>query len=120
MEHLSTGRSIWQKPPGLVSTRESINRDGPTQSSSLHTVEGDKAPVVHVKSMMGKAVWVLPASGKGKPLRGTVFAQRPGSTWWVMQKDGCVQCVPQGNLMSGNAVSNFMYIYAYRCVCNAF
>lgn len=36
------------------------------QSSSLHTVEGDKVPVVHIKSMLGKAVQVLPASGKGK------------------------------------------------------
>ena len=26
----------------LVNTRGSINRDGPTQFSSLHTVEGDK------------------------------------------------------------------------------
>ena len=57
----------------LVNARGSINRDGP--ASSLHTVKGDKVPVVHVKNMLGKAVWVLPASGKGKPLRGTVFAQ---------------------------------------------
>ena len=85
----------------LVNTRGSISRDGPTQSSSLHIVEGDKVPVVHVKNMLGKAVWVFPASGKGKPLRGTVFAQGPGSTWWVMQKNGDVQCVPQGNLMLG-------------------
>ena len=83
----------------LVNTRGSINRDGPTQSSSLHT--GDKVLVVHVKNMLGKAVWVLPASGKGRPLRGTVFAQGPGSTLWVMQKDEGVQCVPQGNLMLG-------------------
>ena len=86
--------AIW-----LVITRESINRDGPAKS--LHTVKGDKVPVIHVKNMLGKAVWVLPFSGKDKPLRGTVFAQGPGSTWWVMQKDGDVQCVPQGNLMLG-------------------
>ena len=85
----------------LVSARGSISQDGPAQSSSLRTVEGDKVPVVHVKSMLGKAAWVLPASGKGKPLCGTVFAQRPGSTLLVMQKDGDVQCVPQGNLMLG-------------------
>ena len=85
----------------LVNTRGSISRDGPTHSSSLHTVEGDKVPVVHVKSMLGKAVWVLPASGMSKPLRGTVFAQGPGSTWWVMQKNGDVQCGPQGNLLLG-------------------
>ena len=85
----------------LVSIQGSISHDGPVQSSSLHTVEGDKVPVVLVKSMLGKVVWVLPASGEGKPFRGTVFAQGPGSTWWVMQKDGDVQCVPQGNLMLG-------------------
>ena len=85
----------------LVNTRGSITRDGPTQSSSLHTVEGDKVPVVHIKSTLRKAVWVLPASGKGKPFCGTVFAEGSGCTWWVMQKDGDVQCVPQGNLMAG-------------------
>ena len=63
----------------LVNTRGSINRDGP--AISLHTVKGGKVPVVHVKSMLGKAVWVLPASRKGKPLCGTVFAQGPGCTW---------------------------------------
>ena len=87
-------------------------------SAPLHTVEGDEVPVVvQVKSMLGKVVWVLPASGKGKPLCGTVFAQGPGSTWWMMQKNGDVQCVPQGNLMLGGAVSNSTCIYAYRYVC---
>jgi len=85
----------------LANTRGSVSQDGPTQSSSLHTVEGDKVPVVHVKSMLEKAVWVPPASGKGKSLHGTLFAQGLGSTWWVMQKDGDVQCVPQGNLTLG-------------------
>ena len=56
----------------LANTRGSVSQDGPTQSSSLHT--GDKVLVVHVKNMLGKAVWVLPVSEKGKPLRGTVFA----------------------------------------------
>ena len=83
----------------LVSASGSISRDGPAQSSSLRTVEGDKVPVVHGKNMLGKTVWVLPASGKGKPLRGCDFAQGPGCTWWVMQKNGDVHCVPQGNLM---------------------
>ncbi len=83
----------------LVNTRGSINRDGP--ASSLHTVKGDKVSVVHVKNMLGKVVWVFPASGKGKPLRGTVFAQGAGCTWWVMQKNGDVHCEPQGNLMMG-------------------
>ena len=85
----------------IVNTRGSVSCDGPTQSSSIHTVEEDNSPVVHVKSMLGKAAWVLPASGKGKPLCGTGFAQGAGCTCWVMQKDGDVQCVPQGNLMLG-------------------
>ena len=79
----------------LVNTRGSINR-----VSSLHTVKGDKVPVVHVKNMLGKADWVLPASGKGEPLHGTAFAQGPRSPWLMMQKDGYVHCVPQGNLMA--------------------
>ena len=82
-----------------VSTRGSISRNGP--ASSLHTVKGDKVSVVHVKNMLGIVVWVFPASGKGKPLHGTIFAQGPGSTWWVMQKNEDVQCGTQGNLMLG-------------------
>ncbi|KAK4810595.1 hypothetical protein QYF61_007332 [Mycteria americana] len=39
--------------------------------------------VVHIKNMLGKAVWVTPASGKGKPIRGIAFAQGPGCTWWI-------------------------------------
>lgn len=85
-----------------VYTRGSINHSGPPQSSSRHTVEGDKVPVVPVKSMSCKTVWVLPASGKDKPLSGISFAQGPECTWWVLQKDGAVQCVPQGNLMLGD------------------
>jgi len=34
-----------------------------------------------------------------KTLHITVFGQGPGSTWWIMQKNGKVQYVPQGNLM---------------------
>ncbi|KAM6326821.1 uncharacterized protein FN964_016516 isoform 1-T1 [Alca torda] len=85
----------------LVNTRGSINRAGPAQSDLLHNIEGDKVPVVHERNMLGKAVWVSPASGKGKPIRGTVFAQGPGCTWWVMMENGEVQCVPQGNLTLG-------------------
>ena len=61
----------------LVNTQRSANSDGP--ASSLYTVEGDKVPVVLVKSMLGKAVWVLPASGKGKPLHGTVLPRDLGA-----------------------------------------
>ncbi|KAM6340308.1 uncharacterized protein FN964_011708 [Alca torda] len=85
----------------LVNTRGSINRAGPAQSDLLHNIEGDKVPVVHERNMLGKAVWVSPTAGKGKPIRGTVFAQGPGCTWWVMMENGEVQCVPQGNLTLG-------------------
>ncbi|KAK4819224.1 hypothetical protein QYF61_027054 [Mycteria americana] len=76
------------KATWLVSTRGSANRAGPAQSKLLRTVKGDKVPVVHIKSMLGKTVWVIPALGKGKPIRGTAFAQRPGCTWWVMREGG--------------------------------
>ena len=51
--------------------------------------------------MLGKTVWVSPASGKGKPVRGIAFAQGPGCTWWVMRKDGEVRRVPHGDLILG-------------------
>ncbi|RMC16940.1 hypothetical protein DUI87_06195 [Hirundo rustica rustica] len=83
----------------MVNTRGSINRAGPAQSEPLHTVDGDKVPVVHMKGILGKTVWINPTSSKGRPIRGIVFAQGPGSTWWVMQKDGETRCVPQGDLI---------------------
>jgi len=82
----------------LVNNRGSDSRAGPAETKPLHTVKGAKVPVVHVGRWMGKAVWVAPASGKGKPTRGIVFAQGPGYTWWVMQKNGDIKCVPQGDL----------------------
>ena len=75
----------------LVNTRGSINRDGP--ASSLHTVKGDKVPVVHIKNMLGKVAWVFSVSGKGKPLHAAVFAQ----TWVHLvghaEKRGCSMCI---------------------------
>ena len=59
----------------LVNTSGSVSRDGATQSSSPHTVEGGKVPAVHAKNMLGKAVRVLPDSGKGKALLRTIFTQ---------------------------------------------
>ncbi|RMC16227.1 hypothetical protein DUI87_08442 [Hirundo rustica rustica] len=87
------------KATWMVNTRGSINRAGPAQSEPLHTVDGDKVPVVHMKGILGKTVWINPTSGKGRPISGLVFAQGPGSTWWVMQKDGETRCVPQGDLI---------------------
>ncbi|RMC19129.1 hypothetical protein DUI87_03733 [Hirundo rustica rustica] len=38
------------KATWMVNTRGSINRAGPAQSEPLHTVDGDKVPVVHMKA----------------------------------------------------------------------
>jgi len=89
-------KAIW-----LVNTRGSTYLAGPAQSKPQRPVERDKVPVVHMRNMLGIIVWVSPASGKGKPVRGTAFAQGPGCTWWVMRKDGEVQCVPHGDLIWG-------------------
>ncbi|RMC09641.1 hypothetical protein DUI87_13427 [Hirundo rustica rustica] len=63
------------KATWMVNTRGSISRAGPAQSEPLHTVDGDKDPVVHMKGILGKTVWINPTSGKGRPIRGIVFAQ---------------------------------------------
>ena len=89
------------KATWLVNTRGSAKQAGPAQSNLLRTVDGDKAPVGHIRNMLGKGVWVTPALGKGKPMRRITFAQGPGCTWWLMQKDGEVRCVPQGDLILG-------------------
>ncbi|RMC18991.1 hypothetical protein DUI87_03590 [Hirundo rustica rustica] len=74
------------KATWMVNTRGSISQAGPAQSEPLHTVDGDKVPVVHVKGILGKTVWINPTSGKGRPIHGIVFAQGPASTWWVISK----------------------------------
>lgn len=56
----------------------SVNRAGLAQSNLLHTVEGNKVSVAHIKNILGKTVWVIPTSGKGKPLCGIAFGQGPG------------------------------------------
>ncbi|XP_074710644.1 uncharacterized protein LOC141937115 isoform X2 [Strix uralensis] len=88
----------------LVNTRGSANRAGPAQSKLPHAVDGDKVPVMRMRDLLGKMVWVSPAPGKGKPIHGIVFAQGPGCTWWVMQEDGEVRCVPQGDLSLGENI----------------
>lgn len=89
------------KATWLVNTRGSANRAGLAKSEHLCTIEGDKVPMVHIKNLLGKTVWVIPASDKGKPTCETAFAQGPGCTWWVMQEDGEVLCLPQGDLILG-------------------
>ncbi|RMC19992.1 hypothetical protein DUI87_00837 [Hirundo rustica rustica] len=76
---LNLAKATW-----MVNTQGSINRAGPAQSEPLHTVDGDKVPVVHMKGILGKTVWINPTSSKGRPIRGIVFAQGPGSTWWAV------------------------------------
>ncbi|RMC19953.1 hypothetical protein DUI87_00798 [Hirundo rustica rustica] len=44
------------KATWLVNTRGSTNRAGPTQAEPLHTIDGDKVPVVHVRGLLGKTV----------------------------------------------------------------
>lgn len=85
----------------LVNTRRSANRAGPAQTKPLHTVGGDKVPVLHTGKWLRRSVWHSPPMGKGKPINGIVFAQGPGCTWWAMQKDGETWCVPQGDLTLG-------------------
>ncbi|RMC04415.1 hypothetical protein DUI87_19237 [Hirundo rustica rustica] len=67
---VNLGKATW-----MVNTRGSISRAGPAQSEPLHTVDGDKDPVVHMKGILGKTVWINPTSGKGRPIRGIIFAQ---------------------------------------------
>ncbi|RMB89488.1 hypothetical protein DUI87_34126 [Hirundo rustica rustica] len=71
------------KATWLVNTRGSTNRAGPAQSESLHTVDGEKVPVVHVRGLLGKTVWINSASSTEDPIRGIVFAQGPGCTCTV-------------------------------------
>jgi len=54
-----------------------------------------------MQTMLGKTVWVSPASCKGKPVCGIAFAQGPGYTWGVMRKNGEVQCVLHVDLILG-------------------
>ncbi|KAJ7409507.1 hypothetical protein BTVI_56325 [Pitangus sulphuratus] len=66
------------KATWLVSTRGSVNQAGLAQAQSLHTVDEDKVPVIHLRGMLGKAVWVAPTSDQDKPIHGIVFAEGPG------------------------------------------
>lgn len=54
-----------------------------------------------MQNMQGRPVGAIPAFGKGKIIHEIAFAQGPECMWWVMQKDGEVGCVPQGDLVLG-------------------
>ena len=47
-------------------------------------------------------------------MHGITFAPGPGCTWWVMQKDEEVQCVPQGDLFLGEN-SQQIELYDVNC-----
>lgn len=64
----------------LVNRRGAANAAGPAQSHLLRSAEGDKVHVVHRKDVLGKRVWVIQTSGKGKPINGIAFAQGPECT----------------------------------------
>ncbi|RMC19445.1 hypothetical protein DUI87_04056 [Hirundo rustica rustica] len=87
------------KATWLVNIRGSTNQVGPAQSEPLRTRDGDKVPVVDMRGMLGKTVWINSVSSKDNPAPGVVFAQGPGCTWWVTQKDGETRCIPQGDLV---------------------
>ena len=89
------------KATWLVNTRGSTNWAGPAQSKLPCPVEGDKIPIVHMRNMLGKTVWVSLGSGKGKPICRTAFAQGPGCTWWVARKDEEFRYVPGEDLILG-------------------
>lgn len=48
------------KATWMVNTRGSINQAGPAQSKPLHTVDGNKVPVEHMKDILEKTVWISP------------------------------------------------------------
>lgn len=54
-----------------------------------------------MRGMLGKTIWINSALSKGKPIREIVFAQGPGYSWSVTQKDGETRCVPQGDSTLG-------------------
>lgn len=65
----------------ILSTPE--DQAGLAQSKFLHTMEGHKIPVVHIKNMLWETACIIPALGKGKLICGEV------------------QGVPQGDLILG-------------------
>lgn len=83
----------------LVNSRGCVDQSGPAQSQLRLTAEGNKVPVVHIKNILGKIVWVIPVSAKGKTIIEAGFAQEPGWIWWVMWEDWEVQCMPQEDLV---------------------
>lgn len=74
---LHVAKTTW-----LVNTWVTAKQAGPSQSKPPPSVERDKVPM---RNILGKIIWVIPSSGK--PICGFVFAQGPGCSWWVIQRD---------------------------------
>lgn len=89
------------KATGFVITRGSANGAGPARSELPPAAGGDNVPTVHTETPLGKTVWVSPATGKGEPIRGIAFAQGPGGTWGVRQKEAQDPCAPPGDVILG-------------------
>lgn len=83
-----------------VNTRGSAYQIGLVQSKFLWTVERNKILVVHIKNMLEEAVYIIPASGKGKPICGMVLLVKHwGAALWTIQDNGEVQGMPQVDLI---------------------
>lgn len=82
------------KAAWLVNIWGSASQTGPAQSKLLCAVERKEVTVVHVKSMLEKMNWVIPALDKDKPIHRIAFHQEPGCRWWVMWRNGEVWWVP--------------------------
>lgn len=100
MQHPYSGPPrCFPKPTSLVNGRGSVCQPSwscpMVQSNVLRIVEEDEVPAVHLKNMLGRTAWVIPATGEA------AFTQGTECTWWVMWKDGDILCVPQGDLMLG-------------------
>lgn len=50
----------------LIKAQGPASRAGPSLLMLLGTIECDKVSVLHMKNMLGKAAWVIPALGKSK------------------------------------------------------
>jgi len=66
------------KATWLVNTRGSTNRAGPAQSKPQRPVEGDKVPLVHMRNMLGKTVWLVLPQAKASPSAGLLLLKDLG------------------------------------------
>lgn len=67
------------KATWAVSTRGSASWASCAQSKLLHSAEEDGVPVMHRKKILGKRIWVIPMSGKDKPIHGLLLPKDLGA-----------------------------------------